>query len=348
MMFVQMQCLLKIKRLHFFAGIFISYVCCAAALSAQPPNGNIFNVPAQRELPAALSMPLPEETGYAHSPLAPANDTGELYLSSVPNDHRQGMFQKVNFNVLWVPSSGGGKGLGMTELDIAATFALPLPTPDSPLVITPSFKPTFFDVKRGSSETFYTTGVNFRWIRPVSAKKLTADLGAGVFYSGDFKATGRDAIRIPAHLAGIWGCNPRLKIIFGVAYLDRKDSYNVLPMAGLIWTPQEDLSVELVFPRLRIAERINWFGTADNPVKADWFYGAFEFAGGSWGYEPLAGMETTLDYHDMRLLIGLERKTSCGFTWGLETGYMFDRTLESYASRLRAADSVFLRLRTAY
>jgi hypothetical protein len=257
------------------------------------------------------------------------------------------MFQKVNFNTLWVPRYGGSNGLGMTELDLSATFALPMPKPDSPLVITPGIKTTFFDAKRGGNETLYKTSVDFRWIKPIFTGKLTADIGAGVFYSGDFKVTGSNAIRVPAHAAVLWNCNPRLNFIFGAAYLDRSDSYNVIPLMGLIWTPQENLSVELVLPRLRIAERVNWFGTGDNPVKSDWFYSAFELAGGSWAYET-DGIETEADYHDLRLLLGLERKTSCGFTLGIETGYMFDRKWETYGSRVHAADSVFIRLRTAY
>jgi hypothetical protein len=295
---------------------------------------------------------LPEEET-TPSELSPTGKGTELYLSRIPNNKRQGFFQKVNFNTLWVPAAGGSKGLGMTELDLAATFALPLPKPESPLIITPSFRSTFFDPKNeyfAPKETFYNTGVDLRWIKPLSPNKFTLDLGFGIFYSGDFKVKTGDAIRFPAHVAGIWNCNPRLKVIFGVVYLDRKDDYNILPMAGLIWTPQEDISVELMVPRLRIAERVRWFGSAAGDDTSDWIYAAFEIAGGSWGYQPVSNMNGDLDYHDFRLLMGYERRTSCGFTLGLELGYMFGRTLEfdRVGYKVHPTDGIFLRLRTSY
>ncbi|GHT22025.1 hypothetical protein FACS189419_03950 [Planctomycetales bacterium] len=334
-------------------------LCLVSTAAAQTPSESVFvltppiqSVNQTDTYPSAFSPAASvldvQEKEYGYSSLAPTHNSGGLYLSRIPDNQRTGMFQKANFNTLWIPANGGNNALGLTQLDISATFALPMPKPDSPLVITPSFQTTFFDTKRAGGETFYKTGVDFRWIRPVFPKKLTADIGVGIFYSGDLKATGSDAVQVPMHLAGIWNYNPRLKIIFGVVYLDRNDSYNWLPMAGLIWTPEENLSVELVFPKLRIAQRVNWFGTGGNPAKSDWFYGAFEFSGGSWGYEPVSGVNGTLEYRDMRLLVGVERKTSGGFNIGFETGYVFARKLEGFGGTYDAADSLFLRLRTSY
>jgi hypothetical protein len=283
---------------------------------------------------------------FASSALSPVNGNNELYLSSIPGK-RSGMFQKANANVLWSPKAGGHRGLGLTQVDLSATFAFPLPTADSPCVITPLFNSYFFDPKI-SSNGFYTTGLDFRWIRPVIKDKLTLDLGVGAYYSGDFEVSGSDAMRYPAHLAAAWQCNPRLKIIFGVAYLDRDDDYNWFPMAGLIWTPNEDVSIELVAPRLRIAQRIRWFGSAAGDTVSDWLYTGFEFGGGSWGAK-VGGNSVNIDYSDLRLLLGYERKLSNGLTFGLELGYMFNRHLET-ANRydVHVDDTLFLRLRTAF
>jgi hypothetical protein len=285
-----------------------------------------------------------EDTNY--SELVPTLKSTELYLSRFPSKERTGMFQKVNFNALWVPTNGS-RGLGMTELDLSAMFALPLPTPDSPLLITPKFATTFFDTK-GWNETFHTTGVNLRWIRPIAKNKLTADLGFGIFYSGDFKVRTGDAVRYPAHLAGIWNFNPRTKMILGVVYSDRRDSYNFFPMAGLIWTPNDDVSVELIVPRMRVAQRIRWFGSAAGDESSDWIYTAFEFGGGSWGYEPYKDYHGRFEYRDLRLLLGYERRTSFGLTLGLEIGYMFDRNVEIGGHDKHPSDTVFLRLRSSF
>ncbi|MDR0336309.1 MAG: hypothetical protein LBI18_04390, partial [Planctomycetaceae bacterium] len=281
--------------------------------------------------------------------------TGELYLSRIPNGKRTGMFQKANFNALWAPNSGGHKGLGLTQLDLSAMFALPLPSPDSPLIITPAFQATFFDPKinnYATKKTLYTTGFDFRWIKPVVQNKWTLDLGVAVQYSGDFEVKGSKALRFPAHIASVWNCNPRLKVILGVVYLDRKDDYNWLPMAGLIWTPHEDISVELVVPRIRIAERVYWFGLAPGSETSDWVYTAFELNGGSWGYElqnVSATFNDTIDYRDLKLLLGYERRCASGITLGLEFGYMFARKyeLDRIGYKTHPADCVFLRIRTS-
>lgn len=278
--------------------------------------------------------------------------SGELYLSRIPNGKRTGMFQKVNFNVLWSPDSGGHKGLGITQLDLSAMFALPLTTPDSPLIITPSFQTNFFDPKisyYATNKTLYTTGIDFRWIKPVVQNKWTFDFGVAVQYSGDFKVQGSKALRFPAHIASIWNCNPRLKVILGVVYLDRKDDYNWLPMAGLIWTPHEDISVELVFPRFRIAERVYWFGSAAGDEIADWVYAAFELGGGSWSYKYQNTFDT-IDYSDLKLLLGFERRCASGITLGFEFGYMFEREyeLDRFNYSTNPADCLFFRIRTSF
>jgi len=292
-------------------------------------------------LPQARILYPGEEEHY--SALLPTMRSSEIYLSRHPNNKRTGVFQKVNFNTLWSPKAGS-KGLGMTELDLSAMFALPLPTRDSPLLITPKFTTTFFDSTHWN-ETFYTTGLALRWIRPIVKNKLTADIGFSALYSGDFKARAGDALRFPIHVAGVWDFNPRTKIVLGVVYTDRRDNYNVFPMAGLIWTPNDEVSVELLVPRLRVAQRIRWFGSAAGDEQSDWLYTAFEFGSGSWGYEPL---RDRVEYSDLRLLMGYERRTRFGLTLGLEVGYMFDRKLSSGQRDTHPSDSVFLRVRSSF
>jgi hypothetical protein len=282
--------------------------------------------------------------------LSPTTRSGDLYLSRHPNNNRTGMFQKVNFNTFWSPVGSGTQGLGMTELDLSAMFALPMPTADSPLLLTPKLTTTFFEGKPDWKPTFYTTGLNARWIRPIVKNKFTADLGMSVLYSGDFRVRSSDALRFPAHVAGVWHFNPRTKIVLGVVYSDRRDNYNWFPMAGLIWTPDDDLSVELLVPRMRVAQRIRWFGSAAGDEQSDWLYTAFEFGSGSWGHKPDDfPNDVRTEYSDLRLLLGYERRTRCGLTLGLEVGYMFDRNLvfEHYGN-MRPTDSVFLRLRSSF
>jgi len=294
-------------------------------------------------IPSVITL-YAEDSSENYSELLPTPKSTELYLARLPGNKRTGMFQRVDFNTLWAPKSGS-KGLGMTELDLSATFALPMPTRDSPLLLTPKFSTTFFDTD-GWDETFYTTGLSVRWIRPIVKDKFTLTLGASALYSGDFRAKASDSLRFPVHVAGMWNFNPRTKIVFGVAYSDRKDSFNWFPMAGLIWTPNDDLSVELIVPRLRVAQRVHWFGST---AGEDWLYTAFEFGSGSWGYEIIPGISSRFEYRDLRLLLGYERRTQFGMTLGLEIGYMFDRHMEFEGfGKTDRSDSVFLRLRSSF
>jgi len=295
------------------------------------------------------SYPPPAATLYAENDitymeLSPTERSTELYLSRVPSNKRTGMFQKANFNTLWVPTNGS-RGLGMTELDLSAMFALPAPTRDSPLLLTPKFTTTFLD-QENWNETFYTTGLSVRWIRPLIKDKLTADIGVSVYYSGDFKVRTSEALRFPVHLAAAWQFNPRTKFVVGAVYSDRRDQYNVFPMAGLIWTPNEDVSVELLVPRMRVAQRVRWFGSLAGDDQSDWLYGAFEFGSGSWGYEVI---NDRVEYSDLRLLMGYERRTRFGLTLGLEVGYMFYRKLAfEHEGHMHPTDSVFLRVRSSF
>lgn len=337
----------------------ISYGSSGGGLSAW--DGCTTPVPYSSDYSTGYGTPLPTTTLHPSefdedaydSTYTSAREGGELYLSRIPTGKRTGMFQKANFNALWVPNSGGSKGLGMTQLDLSATFALPMLKPESPLVITPSFQAWFFDPKsdrvRMTKKSLYTTGVDFRWIKPIVKNKFTLDIGIAALYSGDFHISGSKAMRFPAHAAAIWNCNPRLKVILGVVYLDREDDYNWLPMAGLIWTPHDDLSVEMVLPRARIAQRIRWFGSAAGDDKSDWLYAAFEFGGGSWGHK-MDGYAGHIDYRDLRALVGYERRTAFGLTIAIEAGYMFNRKVEFDRLNYKAdaADNVFLRLRTSF
>jgi hypothetical protein len=167
-----------------------------------------------------------------------------------------------------------------------------------------------------------------------------------MLYSGDFKVRAGEAVRFPAHIAGIWNFNPRTKMVLGVIYSDRRDSYNWFPMAGVIWTPNDDVSIELLVPRVRIAQRVRWFDSAGEDGQ-DWLYTAFEFGSGSWGYK-LGNRHGSVDYRDVRLLLGYERRTRFGLTLGLEVGCMLDRHIAFNRDSTELSEAVFLRLRSSF
>jgi hypothetical protein len=120
-------------------------------------------------------------------------------------------------------------------------------------------------------------------------------------------------------------------VVAGVAYLDR-DDVSVVPIGGVIWTPSEDLRVELMAPRPKIAKRVSY-----DCNTAHWLYIAGEFGGGAWAVERANGRDDVLYYRDWRAVVGLEQTSICGFSGRIEAGYVFGREIE-YESNRREID----------
>ncbi|MDR2642506.1 MAG: hypothetical protein LBC74_06905 [Planctomycetaceae bacterium] len=283
--------------------------------------------------------------------LIPSKEVGDLYLSNIAqNGRRNSIFQKLNCSSMWIPE-GGDEGLGLIQSDISLVFAFPLPTEKSPLIITPSFSHKRFNYKFSDAIDSYTTGVDFRWLFPVIEKKLSFDLAVSVLYSGTFEGNSSKSMRYPAHIAAIWNFNPRLKLILGVAYLDRSDEYNWLPIGGLIWTPNPDVNVELLFPIMRIARRLNCFDQFNINSRQNftrWIYCGMELGSGSFYYVNKS-TEYEIDYHDFRFMIGYEHRYTSGITFSVETGCTTGRELEFKRLQVYKPDTgFFIRLRFTF
>jgi hypothetical protein len=280
--------------------------------------------------------------------LIPSKEVGDLYLSNIAQNGRQNsFFQKFNCSSMWIPEGGDG-GMGLIQTDLSLVFALPCPSKKSPLIVTPSFGHKRFDHKFSDAIDSYTTGVDFRWLVPVIESKLSFDLSVSVLYSGTFEGSSSRSMRYPAHIAAIWNFNPRLKFILGIAYLDRNDDYNLLPIGGLIWTPNPDVNVELLFPIMRVARRLTCFeqwNTLSNQNYTRWIYCGMELGGGSFYYGN-KGAEYEIDYHDFRFMIGYEHRYANGVIGSVETGCTTGRELEFHGLRVYKPDTgFFIRLR---
>jgi hypothetical protein len=138
----------------------------------------------------------------------------------------------------------------------------------------------------------------------------------------DFDNTSGDAVRIVGRGIGYYKRSESFRLAIGLAYLDRQD-ISVLPLGGVIWTPNPDWRYEIMIPRPRIAHRI-WFDGQDER----WVYVVGEFGGGSWAIQRAGGMRDIATYRDYRLILGIEFQYDSGRAWRLEAGYAFGRQLE--------------------
>lgn len=229
-------------------------------------------------------------------------------------------FLKGRALATWLPA--GSDELGMTELDIRSgmTFSrLPM------LTITPGFQLDIFD---GPTRTdlpgqAYAGLVEFSLARPPSMTTPWGyELAAAPGYYSDFENTSSDAIRITGRGVLYLAQSVALQWVLGVTYLDRED-IDFLPIAGFIYSPHDDLRLELVFPKPRIAQRIRQM-----PGSEQWVYLAGEFGGGEWAIERSNGREDIATIRDLRISLGLETKHAHDGSLFVEVGLVFDRELE--------------------
>ena len=114
----------------------------------------------------------------------------------------------------------------------------------------------------------------------------------------------------------------RLQILFGILYLNRQD-VNWLPAGGVIWDPNDDVHLEMVFPRPRLAYRFTATGLFE-----DWVYLAGEFGGDTWSIRRGPDLFDMITYVDWRVYLGVERKRPGGAAHRLEIGYIFGRKVK--------------------
>jgi hypothetical protein len=261
----------------------------------------------------------------------------------LPPDARPGIFQKAIFSGTWL-APGGSDGLGLYELDLRTVLAFPFPLPKSHLVITPGFVVHYLDGPANVDlpPRLYDAWASLRVMYPASPT-MGLDVGVTPSVSSDFQQSSSKALRTPAHAAAMITWTSTLKILLGVAYLDRED-YNFFPLAGLVWTPNEDWKFELVVPRPRIARRLYW-GKSPQPGVEQWFYLTGELGGGSWAVRRADGANDVVTLSDWRVMVGWERTAVKQLCYRVEVGYVFGRKIEytSDTPDFDPADTVLLR-----
>jgi len=290
---------------------------------------NVLQAPGEIGLPEAMEVPEGEGK------------------PDIPRDARPGVFQKLSFDGTWI-GNGGLNEIGFSTLSLSSVFAFPCPTRESPLIITPGFGVHYLDGPGGVRDLppqLFDAYARIRWMHRFNSK-WAADIAVTPGVYSDFEQDSNDGIRITGHGVGAWTCNPELKLILGVAYLDRRD-VGVLPAGGILWTPRDDLRFELVAPRPRIAKRL--FFTYDDDIE-DWVYMAGEFGGGTWAIARTSGARDEVTYRDFRFILGAQRKVIGGIDSRIEAGYVFGRKLEyrSATPNLYPSDTFMLRAGVTY
>lgn len=288
-----------------------------STLPSFDPYGVAPATPAPALLPAA-----PAETGIMRS--------DGIFIPS-PR-----FLEQVRFESEWIPRNGTG-GLGITSLEANASFAFPLIVQQPPFFVTPGFAVHFWD---GPSSTAfqgfpqlpgstYDAYLDTAW-RPVVTPWLSADLGFRFGVYSDFNFVDNHSLRYIGRGLGIVTLNPRWQAAAGIVYLDRF-GIKLLPAGGLIWTPNQDVRWEMLFPRPKLAQRMTTFRNTDL-----WVYAAGEYGGGRWTFErsanvsPFVDGHAAYDYNDYRVMLGVETKGVSRLRAWFEVGFIWGRTVKYY------------------
>ena len=234
--------------------------------------------------------------------------------------------QNIRLRYTWLDGDSAPNEMETNDIEGAVTFALPnFLNSQQPLLITPGFimhlweGPSMFPAGSLPSRV-YSAYLDFYWV-PRITDRLSAELDfrAGVY--SDFRSASSEAFRAQSDGAFIFQTSPTLALKGGVAYINRVD-IDLLPIAGVIWTPNPYTVFDITFPNPKLSHFAWRWGNTDV-----WWYLAGEYGGGSWEIDT-AIPGPRVDINDIRLIGGLEWTGGwVGAKGFLELGYVFDREI---------------------
>ena len=262
------------------------------------PSAELVTPDVAAELPAVVALPCVEPQ-FAH------NVRSSLRLTTLP---------------------GLGDKLGQDSIE--TEMAIITSVNDMPIfTVKPGFGVMFLDgpVQTDLPPRLYNGQVDVATFGKLGSLPIAYELAATPSIYTDGENMGSDAFRMMGRGVLYFYLSERTQLVGGVAYLDRRD-VPALPILGVISKPNDDTSLELVFPRPRALRRVGV-----DAEGSTWAYVAGEFGGGSYAIQRANGANDVATLRDYRLLLGLERRRLSGLTANLEAGYVFGRRVE-YAS----------------
>jgi len=277
----------------------------------------------------------------------------------------QRFLQEIRMDYVWIPGTASNE-FGVNDLDLTAEFAIPfLQNPQTPLLITPGFTfhwwngpfsadPLDPDARGRLPPRAYDAYLNAAW-NPQFSRLVSGELAFRIGVYSDFEHVVVDSLRYQGYGYGLVTVSPSFQVKVGVIYLDR-NQYKLFPAGGVIWTPNDDVRFEILFPNPKLAMRLPGYSTTEW-----WLYARGEYGGGAWTVEEIGpgGVSTVsfpVDYNDMRVAVGLDFMTVRGLNGLAEAGIAFEREiyyptdpfLMGGDSTFRPDPTVFVRAGLAY
>lgn len=188
-------------------------------------------------------------------------------------------------------------------------------------------------------------GLNYgvRW-RDRLTERWSYELAVAPGIYTDFEDSAREGLRIQGHGFAMLTFET-VQFVLGIDYLDR-ETISLLPLAGLVWAPNDATRLDLVFPRPRLARRVRSGEKCDH-----WCFVSAEYGGGSWSVERDAtGLVDLVTLNEIRIAIGLETQRPNLPPRVLEVVLLTDRELEyrSGVGNFRPEQTVGFAWRSGY
>ena len=270
--------------------------------------------------PISPNIGIPGDSGYVGS-------ESDLKKSLIPLGSRDGFFQRAKFTATWIPQLESDS-LGWTDLRTEVVTALPFFTRENPIIITPSYELHFLNAPAGIPlpPRLNDAAVDFHVFRVFDNHWIADFAVTPGLYADDHSFDSSEALRINGRAIGVYAPTVDVKWALGVTYLDGGGWAKVVPVAGLIYTPNDDVEYQILFPTPRVAWRL-----PSSPIPGQdeqWVYIAVDYGNSAWAFQQDDGTSDVLASRDFRLIFGYERKIVGGIFHKVEAGYVFGRDIK--------------------
>lgn len=235
---------------------------------------------------------------------------------------KPGVFQKFGLSGTWVEGGTDDREPAMTDFSTFVTAAIPFPIREWPLNITTGYDMRFLDGpdRPDLPPILYDAYIDFTWNLRITQRSTQVFSVAPGYYS-DFEQTSGEAFRVTGKWMSAYEVvRHRITLITGTIYLGRDDR-KMLPIVGLLITPNDWIRFDAIFPSPRVSLRLQ-----SSEFSEDWVYAGADFYGGqTWAIERDDGSIDRVTMLDTRAVLGFERRRGGGAGWHVEGGWVFDR-----------------------
>ncbi len=168
----------------------------------------------------------------------------------------------------------------------------------------------------------YRLGWDFTLATPiVGLWSMQLDFNPSI--NSDFQSgLGRQALNLDGNAMLFYRASPQWMVVLGAGYWDRVDKI-ILPYAGVVWNPNDQWELRLLFPKSRVSYFVGNFNNA-----AHWLYATGEYHVESYQIDqPGVSAHQQVQFQDWRLALGLRSDHSM-YDKFIEVGYVFGRNVE--------------------